>query len=176
MTVKASRIKAIARLVLAQAAVYVRRRWTISVMPPILVRFCPLADDDHARTWRHFAHSGHGKDMVCLARAAEHELTDREIAGIIAHELGHIFAMRARLPAHMREPKKRYLVTTPKLVQDEADDVAREVFGFEIRYNRRTLEELAPVWWLRSRSARISSQTRHLKPRRIRSSSRRRSW
>ena len=105
------------------------------------VRFCELADRDHRLKWRQFAHTGHESHVVCFARAAEDELTDEEILGMSAHELGHIVGTRLRYPEHMKSrPRSR---GTPKAVQEEADRIAREVFGFEsLRYNRRTLQEL----------------------------------
>lgn len=102
--------------------------------------FCPLADRDHAKKWRQFAHTKHRVYTVCFARAAEMSLTDEEILGMSAHELGHLVGIRLRYPEHSRPVTGR---RTPKPVQDEADRIAREVLGFEgLRYNKRTLQEL----------------------------------
>lgn len=104
------------------------------------VRFCKQADAEHRKTWRQFAHTGHDMYVVCFARASERELTDEEILGMSAHELGHVVGKRLRYPEHTRPIRTK---KTPKAVQDEADRIAREVLGFEsLRYNKRTLEEL----------------------------------
>jgi hypothetical protein len=106
----------------------------------IQVQFCKAADEAHRKKWRQFAHTGHESYTVCFARAAEDELTDEEILGMSAHELGHVVGTTLRYPEHMRRRKGS---ATPKKVQDEADRIAREVLGFNgLRYNRRTLEEL----------------------------------
>ena len=106
----------------------------------VKVAFCPLADRHHAKKWRQFAHTNHRVYTVCFARAAETELTDEEILGMSAHELGHVVGTRLRYPEHARPGGGR---STPKRIQDEADRIAREVLGFDgLRYNRRTLEEL----------------------------------
>jgi hypothetical protein len=102
--------------------------------------FCPTADRHHAAKWRQFAHTNHRVYTVCFARAAEWDLTDEEILGLSAHELGHVVGKRLRYPEHMRAQTGR---KTPKPVQDEADRIAREVLGFEgLTYNKRTIQEL----------------------------------
>lgn len=121
---------------LARAHAALKLPWIGSVK----VQFCKRADVDHKKRWRQFAHTGHEPYVVCFARAAEQELTDEEVLGMSAHELGHVVGMRLRYPEHMRTSNSR---STPKCVQDEADRIAREVLGFTgLRYNRRTLEEL----------------------------------
>lgn len=106
----------------------------------VKVKFCPKADRDHAMKWRQFAHTNHRVYTVCFSKASEIELTDEEILGMSAHELGHIVGHRLRYPEHTRPQKGS---ATPQKVQDEADRIAREVLGFEgLRYNKRTLQEL----------------------------------
>lgn len=105
----------------------------------VKVDFCPLADREHALKWRQFAHTNHRVYTVCFARASEWELTDEEVIGMVAHEFGHIVGTRLRYPEHM---KNRPGTKTPKVVQAEADRIASEVLGFDIRYNKRTLQEL----------------------------------
>lgn len=107
----------------------------------IKVQFCPEADAQHKKKWRQFAHTNHAVYTVCFARAAEDDLTDEEILGMSAHELGHVVGIRLRYPEHMKKGRGR---GTPKRVQDEADRIAREVLSFSgLRYNRRTLQELS---------------------------------
>lgn len=105
------------------------------------VRFCAEADKAHRRRWRLFAHTEEGRVYtVCFARAAETDLTDEEVIGMSAHELGHIVGLKERYPEHAKPHRGR---ETPKKVQDEADRIAREVLGFPgLRYNRRTLQEV----------------------------------
>ncbi len=109
----------------------------------IKLRFCDLADADHRKKWRQFAHTNHAVYTVCFARAAEDELSDEEILGMSAHELGHVVGKRLRYPEHTRAiPSKK----TPKKVQDEADRIAVKVLGFEgLRYNHRTLQEISTI-------------------------------
>lgn len=102
--------------------------------------FCSTADRHHAQKWRQFAHTNHRVYTVCFAKAAESELTDEEILGLGAHELGHVVGKRLRYPEHTRPQKG---TRTPKRVQTEADNIAREVLGFSgLRYNNRSLQEL----------------------------------
>lgn len=130
------RVEILFGLALAHAAV--KFPW----LSKVKVHFCKKADADHKKKWRQFAHTNHDVYTVCFARAAEIELTDEEILGMTAHELGHIVGMRLRYPEHSRPEGGR---STPKRIQDEADRIAREVLGFtSLRYNRRTLEELKP--------------------------------
>jgi hypothetical protein len=105
----------------------------------VKLTFCPLADRHHAHKWRQFAHTNHRVYTVCFARASDWELTDEEVLGLVAHELGHIVGTRLRYPEHTRPIQTK---RTPKAVQDEADRIAREVLGFNIQYNKRTIQEL----------------------------------
>lgn len=103
----------------------------------VRMRYCPQADWEHRKSWRQFSHACHRRDIVCWARASE-ELTDREIDGIAAHELGHIVGDEIGAPAH------RALSPSPsrmKAVEREANLLALSM-GFRIRYNARKLEEL----------------------------------
>ena len=108
------------------------------ILRSVRVRFCRLADDYHRRAWRFFAHSNHLRVYtVCFAKAAEKELTDGEILGVSAHELGHVWAILKRLPVHERSKDR-----SPEL-EEEANRVARDVLGFSgLRYNARTIQEL----------------------------------
>ena len=105
------------------------------------VRFCKQADAAHRHRWRLFAHTEEdGVYTVCFARAAERELTDNEILGMVAHELGHVVGIVEGWPHHSRLKQG---TETSKAVQDEADRIARKVLGFRnLRYNKRTLETL----------------------------------
>jgi hypothetical protein len=129
-----TRVELLFGLVRAQAAE--RFPWIHSVK----FAFCSVADRHHGLSWRQFAHTNHRVYTVCFAKASETELTDEEILGMSAHEIGHLVGVRLRYPEHSRPQKKG---KTPQAVQDEADRIAREVLGFEgLRYNRRTLQEL----------------------------------
>jgi len=102
------------------------------------LRFCRLADADHRRKWRQFMHSNEKKMTVCVAKAAETEMTDAELVGMMAHELGHIVGAELEFPEHMKSHRGP---ETPKAVQTEADWIARNVLGFKIKCNERTLQE-----------------------------------
>ncbi len=129
-----SRVAVLFSLVREQAAL--RFPWIAGVK----VAFCATADRHHAEKWRQFAHTNHRVYTVCFAKASEVDLTDEEILGMSAHELGHIVGKRLRYPEHARPITTK---RTPVAVQEEADRIAREVLGFEgLRYNRRTLQEL----------------------------------
>lgn len=109
-------------------------------IPSVRIRHCDLADRDHRKKWRQFAHSLHVPGFICFAREAAYEMTQREVFGMEAHELGHMVAMKLRLPEHRKPARGK---GTPKRVQDEADVVSALLFGIPIKYNRRTLQERA---------------------------------
>jgi hypothetical protein len=90
--------------------------------------------------WRLFAHTGHRRDVVCWAKAAETELTDAEIDGIAAHEMGHIVSWELRLPHHDR---CRFRGQVTQEVEDEANETAAKM-GMPVIYNARKLEEVTP--------------------------------
>lgn len=96
---------------------------------------CPEAERDHRKLWRQFAHANHHPNGICFARAAELELTDRELMGMMAHEFGHVIGDALGYSG-----------------EKAADDVAREILGLSVKYNARTLQELeGPTRGRRSR-------------------------
>ena len=108
--------------------------------------YCKLADQYHDEEWRCFAHSIHRPWKVCWARAAADDLTDGEIIGISAHELGHIIAegtgmIRDPLVAHSKAIVGE---RTPQAVQNEANWVVKNLLKLPLRYNKRELEEVSP--------------------------------
>ncbi len=122
--------------VLVRAHAAVKFPWLAKVE----VRFCKQADATHKKKWRHFAHTNHDVYTVCFAKASEEDLTDEEILGITAHELGHIVGTRLRYPEHARLNPPHW----KKPVEEEAQRIAREVLGFTtLRLNRRQLQELS---------------------------------
>lgn len=102
------------------------------------LRYCKAADAEHAKSWRQFMHSNERPMTVCVAWDAGREMTDKELKGMIAHELGHLVGTELGFPEHSKPRRGK---KTPQAVQDEADWIARNVLGFKIRYNRRTLQE-----------------------------------
>ena len=121
--------------VLARAHAAMKFPWLAKVE----VRFCKQADATHKKKWRHFAHANHDVYTVCFAKASEKDLTDEEILGITAHELGHIVGTRLRYPEHARLNPPHW----KKPVEQEAQRIAREVLGFTtLRLNHRQLQEL----------------------------------
>lgn len=129
-----SRVEALFQIARAQA----ERRFPW--MRSVKVAFCPLADRHHAAKWRQFAHTNHRVYTVCFARAADRDLTDEEILGMVAHEFGHIVGKRLRYPEHTMLANPPHWKKPAEL---EANRIAVEVLGFEgLRINRRTLQEL----------------------------------
>jgi len=112
--------------------------------PSQKAEFCATASAYHASAPRVFAHTGHRKGVVCWAKEANSELSDREILGISFHEIGHVIADQiGQLPGHnlvVRGEK------TPQQTQDEADEIVRQILGIPLYYNRRTLQEVAPAF------------------------------
>lgn len=131
-TVRAIRVAAVFDQVVARAAR--RLPWLLSAK----LRFCRSADAEHKRKWRQFMHSNERRMTVCVARAAETEMTASELRGMFAHELGHLVGTELKFPEH-KKPNRGG--RTPQSIQREADWIARNVLGFKLRYNRRTLQE-----------------------------------
>ncbi len=110
-------------------------------LPPLSVKFCVLADRDHEKEWRVFAHMGHEPGVVCWAKAAEEELFDEEILGISFHELGHVIAEKiGGLPGHGMKSRGG---STPQPMQDEANEIVRQFLRIPVYYNKRSLEEVS---------------------------------
>ena len=104
------------------------------------MKFCPKADRDHGMKWRQFAHTNHRVYTVCFAKASEVELTDEELLGVSAHELGHVVGIRLRYPEHAARANPPHW---KEPAEQEAQRIAIEVLGFEgLRINRRTLQEI----------------------------------
>lgn len=119
----------------------------------VRLRYCSMADREHLKSWRQFSHACHRKDIVCWARAAGKELTDTEIYGITAHELGHIIGEEIGAPAHRRARDRG---AGDEAAEREANLLALTM-GFRVVYNSRKLEETVGyvpgsrrVSWLRS--------------------------
>jgi len=105
------------------------------------LRHCAIADRDHKRKWRQFAHSNHYPMTVCFALDAERELTDAELRGLVGHELSHVVGETLGFPEHKK--KRRGTGSgTPVAIQAEADWLATRVLGFKLRYNARTIQEI----------------------------------
>lgn len=80
------------------------------------IRHCRLADKDHARRKRQYAHTWHKDNKtICVAKVFW-DLPLEHQAGLIAHEIGHLLMG----PEHHEEY--------------EADLSAMERFGIVIRY------------------------------------------
>jgi hypothetical protein len=105
----------------------------------IKIRHCRECDESHRKKWRQFAHAAHYPMTVCFAADAERELTDLELLGMGAHEIGHVIGDKIGLPRHRGSSGAG---KTPLAVQDEADKAVLHMLGLVIRYNERTLQEL----------------------------------
>lgn len=104
----------------------------------VRMAYCPQADREHRKSWRQFSHACHQKNVVCWARAAGKELTDTEIYGIAAHELGHIVGEEIGAPAHRRAFHQG---AGDEATEREANLLAL-VMGFRVVYNKRSIEEV----------------------------------
>jgi plasmid stability protein len=110
----------------------------------VKLRYCRSVDAEHRRKWRQFMHSNERRMTVCVAKAAEVELTDDELVGMSLHEVGHVTGTELEFPEHIKPNRGK---ETSKAVQREADWIVRHVLQAKIRYNSRTLQEF--VSWLK---------------------------
>lgn len=78
---------------------------------------CALAEKDHRRSKRQYAHTLHKPNAICVAESFW-DLPDSHFYGILAHEIGHVIAAKKGLDSE----------------EHEADDAANEEFGILIRY------------------------------------------
>jgi hypothetical protein len=101
--------------------------------------FCPEATKLHQMRWRLFSHSCHIPMTVCWARAADWYLSDDELLGVNAHELGHVVGSALGFPQHSKPIRGQ---ETPPAVQKEADMIADRILGMSVKYNKRTLQEI----------------------------------
>lgn len=92
---------------------------------------CSLAQRDHARAKRQYAHTHHFTDTICVCREFW-ALPLSHITGILAHELGHLLA-----------PGDEHS-------EEEADNAFTEKFGIFISYRNTPygarLQFLPPAW------------------------------
>ena len=135
-------------------ALFSRVRATVGRKLPFLcrvqIRICPKANEDHKKTWRLFAHTGHLPQTICIAEAMEDEpkdpcfdasgspadasemrltsigkqesLFDEEVLGILVHEFGHLAATALGLEHHKTiGDTSPELAQTPDELQMEAD-------------------------------------------------------
>ena len=79
---------------------------------------------------------------VCFARAADYDLTDLELEGVSAHELGHVIGDTLGFPEHVKSHARRTR-GTPWKVQAEANRISKHLLGLPIRYNDDEVQELA---------------------------------
>lgn len=76
---------------------------------------CTLADKDHKKYKRQYAHTYHYKNVICVAKSF-FNLPDEHYYGLLAHEIGHI------------------LMGKDEHEEYEADMAANEYFGITIKY------------------------------------------
>lgn len=81
------------------------------------VRYCAIAERDHERSLRQYAHTLHRDGVICVCRAFW-DLPVNYFFGVLAHEIGHIFAERAGLTS----------------TEDEADEVVWLMYEIHIKY------------------------------------------
>lgn len=93
----------------------------------VKIRECRLANEDHVKARRQYAHVGHHKGTICIARAFW-ELPGEHFFGILAHEIGHLIS--------------------PDDGEDEANEAMFEQFRIKVKYKDsrwgENLEYLGP--------------------------------
>lgn len=68
------------------------RTITLKRNPPISIIHCELADREHGRSRRQYAHTYHyGDEVICVSRYLYY-LPDEHRLAILLHEIGHILA------------------------------------------------------------------------------------
>jgi hypothetical protein len=60
-------------------------------MRKIKIQLCEIAEKDHQKKKRNYAHTFHKKNVICVCKDL-YQLPLRDKAAIIAHEFGHLFA------------------------------------------------------------------------------------
>lgn len=89
----------------------------------ILLKHCALADQEHAKSKRQYAHTFHHDERnICVAKAFEN-LTENQIWAIIAHEVGHL------LVGYEKSVKLKH-----KSCEMAANRAANKYFGIKIKY------------------------------------------
>jgi hypothetical protein len=60
-------------------------------MIKIKIKHCSEADEEHAASFRQYAHTFHYPNIICVAKAFW-KLPEGYLMGILAHEIGHILS------------------------------------------------------------------------------------
>jgi len=63
-----------------------------------VVEWCRVAERDHTRSRRQYAHTGHVKGVICVARAY-YTLPVKYRVGVLLHEFGHLAGARDEMDA-----------------------------------------------------------------------------
>lgn len=101
----------------------------------IRVRRCRLADRDHYKERRVYAHAGCEDMLICVSSSIE-LLDDENVRGIFAHEIGHIVAIQ--MPELIEEVcDDKEIVYMEDMDDDElvADYVTERLFGIRVFYS-----------------------------------------
>lgn len=80
------------------------------------IKECPLAERDHRKSKRVYAHYGHLPQTICVSREI-YRIPANHTVAIIAHEIGHALGGDT---------------------EKEANRIAEDLFGIKIRYINRT--------------------------------------
>ena len=102
--------------------------------PSVKLDLCYLAEKDHAKSKRVFAHTGHKKNTICVCKDF-YDLPEDNMLGILWHEHGHIVA-----EIFEDEPES---FDWDWLTDDDevnADLVCYHLFGVPIHYDRRKIQ------------------------------------
>src|SRR3972149_5499618 len=64
-----------------------------TILSFIILRDCHVAEKEHKKSFRQFAHTGHYPRVICVCEDM-FKLPNNYIAGLIVHECGHIILFR----------------------------------------------------------------------------------
>lgn len=86
---------------------------TMVMKSSLKIRLCKVAEKDHRHSGRQYAHVNHLPGAICVCRAIW-GLPDSHLAGVLAHEIGHLLA--------------------DNWSEEAADDAVNKAFGITIKY------------------------------------------
>jgi hypothetical protein len=72
------------------------------VLEDIKLSYCEHADREQYKCKRHFAHTGCKKDTICITKYIE-KLPEKNITGILIHEIGHLLEDNFIEDNHVRD-------------------------------------------------------------------------
>lgn len=108
---------------------------------------CIVAEKDHRKSSRVYAHVGHFEHMICVSRNME-ALPNKNLVGIFFHEFGHV--------VHFA---KKPLGLTRELRNDFGLDCVRNKVSYPVEYKRIPQKKIARASEFRSVDPEIFADT-----------------